>query len=182
MSSDLYKRYVLALIELAEDEKALKKVESDLADLAAMLNDSKDFSRFVAAPQISKAKQMAVIGDVVKKAKLQKITHNFLGVLVENGRLNVLGQIIKAFYKELSQRRGEEVAIVKVAQDLTLKQKKDLQTALSKTTGVDVALDVRVSPEILGGMVITIGSTMIDDSVARKLERLKLNMANKVAA
>ncbi len=182
MSADLYKRYAMALVELAEDNKALKKVESDMADLRAMLSSGDDFKAFISHAQISKSRQMDALKAVVKKAKLQGLTQNFLGILVENSRLNMLPAVIDAFFDALSQRRGSQIARVQVTQDLTVKQKKDLQAVLSKAVDGDVALDIQITPEILGGMIVTLGSTMIDDSTARKLERLKMNMAQKVAA
>jgi F-type H+-transporting ATPase subunit delta len=182
MSSELFKRYAMAFIDLAEESKALEKVEKDVAALYAMIKSSDDLRILLSSPQLSKATQMGAVNALAKKAKFQKLTQNFLGTLIQNGRLDVLLGIIEAFYAEMAKRRGEKTAIVNVVQDLTLKQKKDLQNALSKIAGGAVALDVRVTPEILGGMVVTLGSTMIDDSTARKLERLKLGMAHNIAA
>ena len=115
---------------------------------------------------------------LAKKAKFKEITQSFLGVIAANGRLNVLPGIINAVNAQLEKRRGELTVDVQVAQDMSDKQKKALQDALSKAIGKDVAINARVEPDILGGIIVTVGSHMIDDSVRRKLERLKVSMGS----
>ena len=176
-SSLIAARYAGALLDLAEEKKALSKVEKDIADLRVSLENSKDFQNAIASPLIGKDKQSAFVDAIAKKAKLSELTANFLSVLVANGRLNVLGAALKAFEAEVSKRRGEVQVSVKTAQDLSAKQLKSLQATLKKHVGSDVSIDADVDPSILGGMVVTIGSQMIDDSVRRKLDRLKHTMS-----
>lgn len=170
-------RYAGALVDLAEEQKALKKVEKDIADLRASLEKSPEFQSVVSSPLLGKEQQFAFVDAVVKKAKVTDLTANFLRVLVQNGRLSFLAAALTAFENEMAKRRGEVLVNVKTAQDLSAKQLKSLQATLKKHTGADVAVDASVDPSILGGMVVTIGSHMIDDSVARKLERLKQSMS-----
>ncbi|MGH1378688.1 MAG: F0F1 ATP synthase subunit delta [Alphaproteobacteria bacterium] len=175
-------RYAGALIDLAEEGKALKKVEKDVADLRSSLENSQDFQNVIASPLIGKDKQIAFVDAVAKKGKLTELTANFLRVLVQNGRLNVLAAALAAFEAEVSKRRGEVLVNVKTAQDLSAKQLKSLQDTLKKHTGTDVAVNAEVDPAIIGGMVVTIGSQMVDDSVRRKLDRLKYEMGAGQAA
>ena len=177
-SSIVSKRYANALIELAEEGKTLSKVEQDLQDLSAMIRDSDDLAFTIRSPLNNEAALLKAMNAVSDKAKFQDITKNFLSVLVQNRRLTALPKIIEAFEASLSGRRGGITVDVDVAQDLSAKQKEELQAALSKAIGKEVAINARVEPGILGGMIVTIGSYMIDDSVRRKLERLKVSMGS----
>lgn len=178
VSSVVTSRYANALLELAEEGKALPKIESDMKDLDAMLASSDDLNELVSNPRIGKTKQREAIEAIAAKAKFQKLTVNFLNVLIENRRLNALAELVKAVLKEISKRRGEKTAYVRVAQDLSAAQIKDLENSLSKASGSPVTLDVQVDPSLLGGMVVTMDSRMVDDSVAGKLERLKKMMGH----
>lgn len=169
-------RYAKALVELAEESKKTKAVEADLSALEKILTDSADFRAMIASPVISRADQQAVLAEIGKKAGFDKLTINFLKTLADNRRLYSLSKMIAAVRLDLSKRRGEMKASVKVAQDLSPAQRKELEAALSKSAGVDVTVDVKVDPSILGGMIVTMGSQMIDDSVARKLEKLRIVM------
>lgn len=178
-TSAVASRYAGALIDLAEGKKAIKKVEKDLNELSSMINGSDDLSSLVRSPIVGQAQQEKALLALAKKAKFQDLTMNFLGVLAQNGRVGALESIIEAFYAEVSKRRGEVAVSVQVAQDLSAAQKKALEAAISKTVGSDVMLDIKVEPSILGGMIVTVGSQMIDDSVVRKLERLQSAMSKQ---
>ncbi|MCB9983419.1 MAG: F0F1 ATP synthase subunit delta [Rhodospirillales bacterium] len=177
-SSVVSQRYARALIELAEESKKLDKVEKDLQDLKAMIESSDDLQTAIRSPLYSEQSLLNVVGALADKAKFQDITKNFLGLLVKNGRLGGLQKILDAFAGALDKRRGAIAVNVEVAQDLSAGQQKDLETALSKAIGKDVAVSASVKPDLLGGMVVTVGSLMIDDSVRRKLERLKVSMGS----
>lgn len=179
VSSAVSSRYAIALIELAQEAKNIEKVEKDLQDMAAMLAQSPDLSRVVKAPSFNPAQQQAAMSAVAEKAGFQDLTRNFLGVLVQNRRLYALEAIIEGVYAELAKRRGEITVEVTAAQDLSDKQVKALQQAIAKGVGRDVSLKAHVEPGILGGLVVTVGSQMIDNSVRRKLERLKLAMSRQ---
>lgn len=176
-SSVVAARYVGALIDLAEDAKKLKDVEKDFADLSGMVASSADLQKLIRSPLISEAKQVAAIEAIAKKARFVALTTNFLKTLVQNRRLNILESVLSGFKEQVAQRRGEIIVTVETAQDLTAAQMKELQAVLKKETGADIALNTKVSPEILGGMVVTVGSHMIDDSVRRKLDKLKVSMS-----
>lgn len=180
-SSLVSQRYANALLELAEGAKKLEKVEKDLKDLGLMLQNSLELGTVINSPLIPQDDMIAALNAIADKAKFQDITKNFLFVLVQNGRIGAVEKIITAFDEQLAKKRGQTSVEVTVAQDLSSAQKKELEAALSKAMGQTVAVDMKVEPGILGGMVITVGSQMIDASVARKLERLKsaLGVANE---
>lgn len=171
-------RYASALMDLAGDSKKLKDVEKDILSLKAMLESSEDFASFVEKPVVSRSVKLSTILEIAKKAKLSQITSNFLGVLAQNGRLPYLPSIVEAFENALAAQRGDMVAKVETAFALTDKQTKELQAQISKALGANVAVDVSVDKDLLGGMIVTVGSTMIDDSVRRKLERLERAMSH----
>jgi F-type H+-transporting ATPase subunit delta len=177
VSSVVTSRYAKAILDLATEKKKIEQIEADMKDLDAMLDASDELRAMVHDPRISKAKQQDVVKALVSKAKLQDITSNFLNVLIENRRLNILGAVITRIHQDLAKMRGERVAKIKVAQDMSAKQIKELEASLAKASGSAVTLDIQVDPALLGGMVITLDSRMIDDSVAGKLERLKLAMS-----
>lgn len=178
ISSILSNRYAQALLDLAEKSKAAEKVAKDLMSLEASLENSSEFQTFVASPLIKEEQQMAVMADIAKKGKFQKLTTNFLGVVVNNGRLAALPAIMQAYHEEMSRRSGEVVAEVTTADDLSAAQQKSLQKKLSEEVGQDVKLALKVDKSILGGVIVKLGSKMVDDSIARKLERLEHRMSS----
>ncbi len=169
-------RYATALIDTAEKHKKIDDVAQDINDIEAMLNDSKDMQLFVKSPLISASEKSKTVEAIASKAKLQDITTNFLKLLAENGRLDMIVPMIKAVRKEISVRRGEVVADVKSAFPLDVKQQQDLQAALKKAVGKEIAIKVEIDKDLIGGMVVTVGSQMFDASVKRKLERLRVAM------
>ena len=165
-------RYAAALIDMAADAKIVEKVEKDMLELGAMLQSSADLDRLVSNPLISRGQQKKAMLALADKCKFQKLTASFLGVLADNRRMGHLPSVVKAFARELSKRRGEIEANVETAFALSSAQTKALQEQLSKAMGSHVTLNVEVNKDLLGGMTVTVGSTMIDDSVRRKLEKL----------
>lgn len=179
VSSVVTSRYATAIIDLADKEKVLDKVEKDLSELQSMISESEDLRSFIKNPLIAKQVQSETIAALSSKAKFQKLTINFLNVLIQNKRLNALPQVLRAVKEAFAKRRGEKFALVTVAQDLTAVQRADLEKSLAKAAGAAVALDIKVDPAIIGGMIVTIDSKMIDDSVARKLDKLKMAMGRE---
>lgn len=176
ISSPISRRYAIALLDLAEESKVVEKIEKDLDALFDIIHSSQDFLNTIRNPLVSRGNKQALIAEISKKAGFEKLTENFLGVLAQNRRLNALESIIHAVKNELSQRRGEVIAHVKVAQDLSDTQVAELQKALSEAEGKKVTVRVSVEPSIMGGMIVTVGSRMIDDSVRGKLAHMKAVM------
>lgn len=173
VSSTVSSRYASAFLDLAEQAKILDKVEKDLLQLKDMIGSSDALGALIRSPLIARGQQESAIQKIAEKAKFQKLTCNFLGLLAQNRRLYALPAIIRAVSKEISRRRGELMVTVETAQILTAAQTKALQTAVAKAVGQNVMLETKVNPEIMGGMIVTAGSFMIDDSVRRKLARLR---------
>ena len=175
----LTSRYATALIELAQDSGKTDAVERDLTALENMIGQSRELAFLVRFPLINRTSQLNAITALAQKAGFDKITQNFLGVLIQNRRLNAILNIISTVRTELSKRRGEITVKVETAQDLTPAQLKALQEALAKGVGAKISIQAKVEPSIMGGMIVTVGSQMIDDSVRHKLERLKAAMAKQ---
>ncbi len=167
------RRYAKALLDLAQQAGQTDSVERDLQDLEKMLESAPELRAAIQNPLYNREQQQRTIMALAEKAKFQQLTANFLGVLGMNRRLPDLVAILGAVKDELAARRGEVKASVETAFALTEAQTRALREQLRKTIGADVALNVSVNRDLLGGMVVTVGSRMIDDSVARKLERLR---------
>ena len=172
VSSVVLSRYAGVLVDLAEDAGLVEKVSKDFRDMGSMIEASSELQHVVFSPLINRKKQEKLIDDIAASAKFQTLTKNFLGVLVQNRRLNALLGIIKAYEREIATRSGEVLVQLETASELTKTQEKQFRERLSKALGSDVSIQTSVVPEILGGVVVTIGSYMVDDSVRRKLERL----------
>lgn len=172
ISSTVLKRYASALLDLAEKSKSTDSIQKDFGVLRAMLAESTDFVQFVRSPLSGKKQQAEVMNTLLEKQKLNTLTMNFVGVLIQNRRLNVLEGVMDAFDRMVSERKGVVRVLVETAHQLNAKQKEDVSVKISSALGKDVIIDAQVVPEIIGGTVITIGSYMIDDSVRRKIERL----------
>lgn len=170
-------RYAAALIDMAEQAQSVEKIEKDFADLEAMIASSRDLESLIRNPLLNRNQQQSAILAISAKAGFSPLTNNFLGVLAQNRRLPILNAVIRALKAELSRRRGQVEAKVETAFALSPAQTDALQKQLSKAMGTNVTLNVAVNKDLLGGMVVTVGSRMIDDSVRRKLERLQRTMS-----
>lgn len=175
------KRYAAALLDMAAEAGAVEQVEKDFSELQQMLGASGDLRTLVSSPLAGRGQQGGVVAALADKAKFHKLTANFLGVLAQNRRLPALEGVIEAFRAELTRRRGGIEAKVQSAVALSPAQTKNLQEQLSKAMGAHVTMHVEVNKDLLGGMVVTVGSRMIDDSVKRKLEKLQRAMSEKAA-
>lgn len=169
-------RYATALFDLAESQNALDQVAGDLKSLKAMIRDSADLRRVLGSPVLSRAQQGKAIAAVAEAAKFSALTANFLGLAAKNRRLFVLEEVIAAYLGRLAARRGEVSAKVASAVPLTQAQLDTLTNTLKTTFGGDVAVDVAVDPSLLGGLVVKVGSRMVDSSLKTKLQHLKLAM------
>lgn len=182
MSSDnagaagLAGRYATALYELAEADKQLDQVADDLSGIATMINESDDLARLIRSPVISRADQSKAMAAVLEKAGAAELTRRFVGVVAENRRLFLLDAMIKQFQALLAARRGELTAEVVSAIKLTDKQHKAIEDELKRAMGAKVAVETKVDEDLLGGMIIKMGSRMIDSSLRTKLQKLRLSM------
>ena len=169
-------RYANALFALAEQEGTLDTVIDDLRLIAAMIEDSEDLSRLIRSPAISREDQGRAIGAILDRAEVTALTKRFVGVAAANRRLFALPQMIRAFLKIVAERRGEVNAEVVSAVALSADQTKALDAALKKAVGGKVAIETKVDPSLLGGLVVRLGSRMVDSSLRTKLSQLRLAM------
>ena len=166
-------RYATALFELARDEKSIDAVKADLEKFEAMLADSTDLKRLVRSPVFSAGEQSKALAAVLDKAGISGVAGKFLKVLTANRRLFAVSDVIRAFRALVAKFNGEATADVTVAEKLTDKNLDALKTALKSVTGKDVALNVNVDPSIIGGLVVKLGSRMVDSSLRTKLNSIK---------
>jgi F-type H+-transporting ATPase subunit delta len=172
----LAERYAAALFDLADERRALDTVAGDLRELRAMLAESDDFKRLIRSPVLSREAQRKAVAALAGRAGLTSLTHDFLGVVAKNRRLFAVPEMIDAYLKKLADRRGEVTAEVTVAQPLDEARRTALTEQLRRAVGARVAVDIRVDPRLLGGMIVKVGSRMVDASLASRLQRLRLAM------
>ena len=166
-------RYATALFELARDEKSIDAVKADLDKFEALLSESADLKRLVRSPVFSADTQLKALIAVLDRAGVTGIAANFLKVLTRNRRLFAIGDVIRAFRALVARFKGEASADVTVAERLSDRNLDALKTALKSVTGKDVALNVKVDPSIIGGLVVKLGSRMVDSSLRTKLNSIK---------
>ncbi len=166
-------RYATALFELARDEKSIDAVKADLDKFEAMLSDSADLKRLVRSPVFGASDQSKALSAVLDKAGISGISANFLKVLTANRRLFAVADVIRAFRALVAKFKGEASADVTVAEPLSDKNLDALKSALKTISGKDVTLNVKVDPSIIGGLVVKLGSRMVDSSLRTKLNSIK---------
>ena len=169
-------RYATALFELASEAGSIDKVGSDLADIGKMLESSDDLMRLTRSPVFGSDEQWTALSAVLKKAKIGGLTHNFVGLVAKNRRLFALGGMIKAYRSLVAHSRGEVSAEVTSAEKLSAAHVKKLKAALKAQMGRDVQMEEKVDPDILGGLIVKVGSRMVDNSLRTKLNNLKIAM------
>ncbi len=174
--SGLAGRYAAALFELADEGKALDAVAEDLLALQQALDESEDMTRLVRSPVLGRDEQWKAMSALLDKMAADDLTKKFLGVVTANRRLFALSGIIRAYLEVLASRRGEVTADVVSAHPLTDGQVKALEESLKKTLGGKVAIASRVDTSILGGLIVKVGSRMIDSSLRTQLQKLKFAM------
>ncbi len=169
-------RYASALFDLALSERQIDAVSRSLDTLAQALLDSKEFAELIASPLVSRDQAGLALGALGPALGLDPLTTNFLGVLARNGRKSQLRAVIRAFKRLAADHRGETSAEVTTAHPLNDDQLAALRKQLRASAGREVAIEAAVDPAILGGIVVKLGSQMIDASIRTKLNRLALAM------
>lgn len=165
-------RYASALFDLARDQRQIESVGKSLDALGAALVDSTDFNELVTSPLVSREEAGKAFAALAPQLKLDPVTANFLGVLARNGRKGELRNVIRAYRRLAAEHRGETTAEVVTARPLNDDQLGALRQQLRTRAGRDVAIDATVDPNILGGIVVKLGSQQIDASIRTKLNRL----------
>jgi F-type H+-transporting ATPase subunit delta len=169
-------RYASALFELASEEKSADKVGQQLGQFGAAIDASGDLARLVGSPVFRAEDQIAAIDGVAKELGIGGSTLNFLRLAARNRRLSALPDMIRAYATLLAASKGELAGEVTSAEQLSDQQLTDLKAALKSSLGSDVALSTRVDSSILGGLIVKVGSRMMDNSLKTKLQNLKIAM------
>ena len=154
----------------------LPQIQQDVVDLRTMIESSPDLQSLTRSPLVGAESQKKALAALADQAKFSGLTKNFLMVLADNRRLPDITAILKAVETNLSARRGEIMAKVESATALSSAQQKSLEESLGKTIGRPVAVEASVNAALIGGVVVTLGSLMIDDSIKTKLERMGRTM------
>ncbi len=169
-------RYATALFELALDANAAEAVERELDRFVALVDESADLGRLVRSPVFTPDEQVRALGAVLQRVGIGGLTANFLLLVARNRRLFAVMDMVRAYKALAAARRGEVKADVTSAEPLTDTQVTALKAALREVTGRDVTLAARVDPALIGGLVVRIGSRMVDASLRTKLNSIRLAM------
>ena len=176
MTTGVAERYASALFDLAKEQGKHVQVEQDLTRFQTILDSSEDLRRMVRSPVFSAAEQAKALTAVAEKAGITGLTGNFLKVLASNRRLFALADVIKNYRLIAARNRGEVSAEVTSAHPLTDAQMQALNDQLKAGIGKDVTISAKVDPSLLGGLIVKVGSRMIDNSLKTKLNSLKVAM------
>lgn len=169
-------RYATALFELAESDASLDAVAGDLKRIQALIDESADLRRLVASPVFGADEQGRAVAAVLDRAGIKGLVANFVGLVIRNRRLFALPAMIAGFGQLLAKKRGEVTADVTSAHPLSEAHLASLRQALKAATGSDVQINTKVDEGLLGGLVVKVGSRMIDSSLKTKLTSLKIAM------
>ncbi|KAA5802324.1 F0F1 ATP synthase subunit delta [Alkalicaulis satelles] len=176
ITSEAGGRYARALFELADEAGALDAVEADMTALGAAFAQSAELRRALSSPVHKTGDKAAVLAALAQKLKFQDMTARFLAVTAGNGRAGELPDMARAFAALAAKRRGALSADVASADALTAAQLKDLAAALKTALGKDVEIRAEVRPELIGGLIVKVGSRLFDSSLSTQLEGLRKSL------
>ena len=169
-------RYATALFELARDRGVLDEVAADAADLGVMIDQSSDLKRLLRSPVIASDDQSKGMAAIMDKAGATELITNFIGLVAQNRRLFALRDMIRDFRTLLSAHRGEIVAEVTAAKNLSDEQLSRIKDQLKTSMKTDVQVETTVDEKLLGGIVVKVGSRMVDSSLRTKIHNLRFAM------
>jgi F-type H+-transporting ATPase subunit delta len=170
-------RYAGALFELALDQKAVDSVRKDLDQFDALVSGSADLNRLIRSPAFDADEQLKALSAILAKAGIAGLAANFLRVITTNRRLFAVRDMIRGYRALVARHKGEVTAHVTVAEKLNDRNLDALKSALKSVTGgKDIDLDVKIEPAIIGGLIVKVGSRMVDSSLRTKLNSIKLAM------
>ena len=173
IDSGLAGRYATALFELALEAETVDPVLADLNKFDALLDESADLMRLVRSPVFTAGVQSKALAAVLDKAAIEGLAAQFLKVVTSNRRLFAVRNIVKAYAALVARHKGEVTAYVTVAEPLSDAHRDEIRNTLNAVTGRDVQVDVKVDPSIIGGLVVKLGSRMVDSSLRTKLNMIK---------
>ncbi len=173
ISEGIADRYATAIFEIAQENKDLDGLEASLTDLSAALDDSAELRELISSPILARSDQKAAMAAIGQKMELTSVMQNVLGLMAEKRRLFVLPQLIKALRAKIADHRGEVTAEVVSAKALTKAQTDKLAKTLADKFGKNISIQASVDESIIGGLIVKVGSKMIDTSIAAKLNSLQ---------
>ncbi len=175
-SSSTSKSYAVALYELSKETSEVEKVEDEIKNLYNLLKNSSDFREMIYSPIISKEDKREVLFAIADKNNFSKVLKKFLGFVASKNRLFFLGKIMQSFLNLVSTSKGELKAELISSKELSLQEKNNIQKELSKNFQSQINIDYKYDPSLIAGLIIQIGSVMIDTSIRTKLKKLEKNM------
>lgn len=176
ISSGIAARYAKAIFELAKEAKTLPALEEDLDVLAETLESNAEFGDLISSPVYSRDDQASAVAEIAKKMKLSALVANLLALMASKRRLFVLPALIASVKEMIADEKGEISAEITAAKSLTKAQSDKLAKALKASVGKDVKINVAVDESLIGGLIVQVGSRMIDTSIRSKLSNLQNSM------
>jgi F-type H+-transporting ATPase subunit delta len=169
-------RYALAVFELAQEEREVETVAADFATLKQLMAESPELTRLIRAPVFSREEQAAGMNGVLHRMEAAGLTRRFILLLASKRRLFALADIVRAYSSLVAKQKGEMSAQVTSARPLSESETAELKSILRSKLSKDVNLETRVDPSLLGGLIVKVGSRMIDSSLRTKLNGLRMAM------
>ena len=175
-SNSTSKSYALALYELSKENSELDKIEEDMRNLNKLLNSNKEFQEVILNPTVSKEDKGNVISAIAERNNFSQTLRKFLGFVSIKNRLFFLSKIIETFLNLVSNNKGELKAKLTSSKKLSEEEKKEIQSELSKDFKSTLNIDYRHDPDLIAGLIIQVGTVMIDTSIKTKLKKLEKKM------
>ena len=169
-------RYALALFELARDEKAIDDVSRNLDSLDALIKDSPDLARLIRSPTFAAEDQIRALDAVMARAGIVGLAANVLRLVASKRRLFILPHMIRGYRALVAESKGIVSAEVRLAEEPSAKVLDEIKAALREMAGSDIDLTVRIDPSLIGGLVVKVGSRMVDASLKTKLNSIRIAM------
>ena len=175
-SSTSANRYSLALYELATENNNLKQVEDQSLSILNLISSSKDFFNLIKDPTISQENLLKVINTISENNKFESLFKNFLSFLIQKRRFFFIERILKSFIEICSRKRGELKAELKSAKELSNEEIAKITEELTKNFSSKIKLNYKHDESLIGGLVVQVGSTMVDTSIKNKLQQIENRM------
>ena len=175
-SSSTSKSYAMALYELSKESSELDKVEDEMKSLNKLLNECSDFKEIISSPTVAKEDKRNVIFAIADQNNFSQVFKKFLGFVAIKNRLFFLSKIIESFLNLVSNNKGELRAKLISSKELSVEEQKKIQNELSKDFKSVLNIDYEYDPDLISGLIIQVGSVMIDTSIKNKLKKIEKNM------
>ena len=175
-SNSTSKSYAVALYELAKENSELNNAEDGMNGLKKLINDNFDFKEMLLSPTVGKEEKKKIMFEIADQYNFSQTLKNFLGFITIKNRLFFLGKIIESFLNLVSNNKGELKAKLVSSKKLSIEEQKKIQSELSKDFKSPLNIDYKYDPDLIAGLIIQVGSVMVDTSIKTKLKKLEKNM------